>query len=94
MYLIMIAVIILCIIFLYWIIFIKKNNSKLQNHEMKDLEIIDTSDLYGCCYKDITHSSKLLKDLYGSEFNNKIHLHNKNDEVLYNTRWTTVNTCV
>lgn len=94
MYLIIITAIILGIIFLYWILFIKKNNSNIQNNKMKDVELIDISELNGCCYRDITHSSKLLKELYGSEFNNKIHLHNKNDEVLYNTRWKTVNMCV
>jgi hypothetical protein len=62
-------------------------------YQMRGLEFIDMSGLFDSCGKDITYSTRLLRDLYGSELNDKIVMYNKDDEILYNNRWTSVNVC-
>lgn len=68
----------------------KQNPSMFQ---MKGLEFIDTSTLFDSCGKDLTDSNKLLKQLYGPLIDEKIFMYNKNDDILYNNRWTSINVC-
>lgn len=57
------------------------------------VEYVDLGYIMDSCGKDFTYSSRLLKDLYGSSINDKVLLFNKNDDLLYNNRWTSVNVC-
>lgn len=62
-------------------------------YQIKGLEFIDTSSIFDGCGKDITYSNKLLRQLYGPLIDDKILMYNKDDELLYNNRWTSVNVC-
>ena len=57
------------------------------------VEIIDTSTLFDGCGQDITNSNKLLSQLYGEHIDSRVKLFNKNDELLYTRKWTSINVC-
>lgn len=57
------------------------------------VEYVDLGPIMDSCGKDFTHSSKLLKDLYGTSISDKVLIYNKNDDLLYNNRWTSVRIC-
>ncbi len=56
-------------------------------------EYVDITPLIDSCGKDITNSSRLLKDLYGPEISDKVIIFNKNDDLLYSHKWTSANVC-
>lgn len=99
-----IGLIILFIIIIIWIFSGKKNksidpdNMKMHTITNKKLinpmvEYIDIEPLFDSCGKDITHSARLLKDLYGDDVNSKVVVFNKNDDMLYANKWTSTNVC-
>ena len=57
------------------------------------VEYVDLGPIMDSCGKDFTYSSKLLKDLYGTSISDKVLIYNKNDDLLYNNRWTSVRIC-
>jgi hypothetical protein len=62
-------------------------------YDIQGLEFIDTSNIFDGCGKDFTYSNKLLKQLYGPLINDRILMHNKDDNMLYKNVWTSVNVC-
>lgn len=57
------------------------------------IELIDTSYLFDGCGQDITNSNRLLSQLYGDNIDRRVKLFNKNDELLYTRKWTSINVC-
>lgn len=88
------VIVIILIIFLLWLFFNKKNNLIMSNKSThRDTkEYIDTSTLFDGCGKDITYSNKLLNQLYGAS-DPSVVMYDKNDDLLYSKRWTSINVC-
>lgn len=64
-----------------------------KNQKAPHAEYVDITPLIDSCGKDITNSSRLLKDLYGPGINDKVIIFNKNDDLLYSHKWTSINVC-
>lgn len=89
----LIATVIVLFIIIVWY-FLGKNNILNQKHSsMSAIEYVDITPLVDSCGKDITYSSRLLKDLYGEGISDKVVIFNKNDDLLYSHKWTSVNIC-
>jgi hypothetical protein len=83
-------VIVILIIIIWWIFSVKKNKSVTAPIN-RNFEYVDITPLFDSCGKDFTNSSRLLKELYGPNINDKVVIFNKNDDLLYKKRWTTMN---
>jgi hypothetical protein len=73
-----------------------QNGRAINSYEvakLSDSEVVDLTDVFDGCGKDMTHSVKLLTQMYGPSIHEKVLLYNNDDNLLYSNKWTSFNVC-